>query len=99
MSYRIRAARPDDVRALYDLAKLTGGGFTNLPAERQTLENKLARSEGVTFSPAYLLSLNRFAVPGGSPIRTQDEVDRAGVGGLAGHQAIAARCRWNNLDP
>ena len=45
MSYRIRAARPDDLRAFYDLAKLTGGGFTNLPAERATLEEKLARSE------------------------------------------------------
>ena len=45
MSYRIRAARPSDLRAFYDLAKLTGGGFTNLPAERATLEAKLARSE------------------------------------------------------
>jgi len=45
MSYRIRAARPDDLRAFYDLAKLTGGGFTNLPAERATLERKLERSE------------------------------------------------------
>jgi arginine N-succinyltransferase len=45
MSYRIRAARPDDLRAFYDLAKLTGGGFTNLPAERDTLEAKLVRSE------------------------------------------------------
>ncbi len=44
MSCRIRAARPDDLRAFYDLAKLTGGGFTNLPAERATLEAKLARS-------------------------------------------------------
>jgi arginine N-succinyltransferase len=45
MPCRIRAARPDDARALYDLAKLTGGGFTNLPADRPTLEAKLARSE------------------------------------------------------
>ena len=41
MSFRIRAARPDDGRALYDLAKLTGGGFTNLPPDRATLEAKL----------------------------------------------------------
>ena len=40
MTCRIRAARPDDARALYDLAKLTGGGFTNLPADRKTLEDK-----------------------------------------------------------
>ncbi len=44
MTCRIRAARPEDLRALYDLAKLTGGGFTNLPAEKATLEAKLARS-------------------------------------------------------
>ncbi|HXH00230.1 MAG TPA: arginine N-succinyltransferase [Sphingomicrobium sp.] len=44
MSFRIRAARPDDGRALYDLAKMTGGGFTNLPADRQTLEAKLESS-------------------------------------------------------
>jgi arginine N-succinyltransferase len=45
MSYRIRAAGPDDFRAFYDLAKLTGGGFTNLPAEKATLEAKLEMSE------------------------------------------------------
>lgn len=45
MSCRIRAARAGDLRAFYDLAKLTGGGFTNLPAEKETLEKKLARSE------------------------------------------------------
>ncbi|HXG81156.1 MAG TPA: arginine N-succinyltransferase [Sphingomicrobium sp.] len=45
MSCRIRAARPNDLRAFYDLAKLTGGGFTNLPAEKSTLEAKLAKSE------------------------------------------------------
>ena len=45
MTYRIRAAGPDDFRSFYDLAKLTGGGFTNLPAEKATLESKLERSE------------------------------------------------------
>jgi len=44
MTCRIRAARPDDLRALYDLAKLTGGGFTNLPADKDTLAAKLERS-------------------------------------------------------
>jgi len=44
MSFRIRAARIGDLRALYNLAKLTGGGFTNLPAEKATLEAKLAKS-------------------------------------------------------
>ena len=44
MSFRIRAARKSDLRAFYNLAKLTGGGFTNLPAEKKTLEAKLERS-------------------------------------------------------
>ncbi len=45
MSFRIRAALPGDLRALYNLAKLTGGGFTNLPADKGTLKDKLDRSE------------------------------------------------------
>ena len=45
MSFIIRAATTGDARALYDLAKLTGGGFTNLPAEKATLEGKLAKSQ------------------------------------------------------
>ena len=52
MSCRIRAARPDDLRAFYDLAKLTGGGFTNLPAEKATLEAKLARSRKASAAKA-----------------------------------------------
>ncbi|HEY7005274.1 MAG TPA: arginine N-succinyltransferase [Sphingomicrobium sp.] len=45
MSYRVRPATADDFRAIYQMAKLTGGGFTNLPPERQTLVAKLDRSE------------------------------------------------------
>ncbi len=45
MSFRIRAATPDDLGALYELSKLTGGGFTNLPADKPTLEAKLAKSQ------------------------------------------------------
>ena len=44
MSFRIRAARRSDLRSFYNLAKLTGGGFTNLPAEKATLEAKLETS-------------------------------------------------------
>jgi arginine N-succinyltransferase len=44
MAFRIRAARRTDLRAFYNLAKLTGGGFTNLPAEKSTLEAKLEQS-------------------------------------------------------
>lgn len=44
MSYLIRAARPDDVQSLYEMAKRTGGGFTNLPPDRKALTAKLERS-------------------------------------------------------
>ena len=45
MSYRVRPARGDDFPAIYEMAKLTGGGFTNLPPDRATLVEKLARSQ------------------------------------------------------
>ncbi len=41
----MRAARGKDLQALYEMAKLTGGGFTNLPADRASLTAKLARSD------------------------------------------------------
>ncbi|UYY58951.1 arginine N-succinyltransferase [Sphingomonas sp. S2-65] len=44
MSFRIRAARDEDLQPLYEMAKLTGGGFTNLPPERASLRAKLERS-------------------------------------------------------
>ena len=34
MSFRVRPATGEDFRAIYQMAKLTGGGFTNLPADR-----------------------------------------------------------------
>jgi arginine N-succinyltransferase len=45
VSFRIRPARPDDFDAIYEMAKLTGGGFTNLPADKGTLVEKISRSE------------------------------------------------------
>ncbi len=45
MSFRVRPARAGDFDAIYDLATLTGGGFTNLPADKGTLVHKLTRSE------------------------------------------------------
>lgn len=45
MSFRIRPADGSDFNAIYQMAKLTGGGFTNLPADRATLVAKLDRSE------------------------------------------------------
>lgn len=44
MTYRVRPATADDFRAIYQMAKLTGGGFTNLPPDRQTLIGKLDQS-------------------------------------------------------
>jgi arginine N-succinyltransferase len=44
MSFIIRAATANDLQALYEMAKLTGGGFTNLPADRNSLRTKLERS-------------------------------------------------------
>lgn len=43
-SFRIRPAVDSDLRHLYEMAKLTGGGFTNLPPDRKALTAKLARS-------------------------------------------------------
>jgi len=41
----MRPCHADDLEAVYEMAKLTGGGFTNLPANRPALEAKLLRSE------------------------------------------------------
>ena len=45
MTFVLRAARASDLAALYQMAKSTGGGFTNLPPDRPTLKAKLARAE------------------------------------------------------
>ena len=44
MTFIIRPARADDLQHLYEMAKLTGGGFTNLPPEKPALKAKLERS-------------------------------------------------------
>lgn len=44
MTFVIRAAHDGDLQPLYEMAKLTGGGFTNLPPDRAALKAKLARS-------------------------------------------------------
>ena len=49
MTYLLRAARADDLEAIYRMAKGTGGGFTNLPADRASLAGKLART-GAAFA-------------------------------------------------
>lgn len=45
MSFRVRPARPSDFDAFYEMALLTGGGFTNLPQDKGALTLKLDRSE------------------------------------------------------
>tara|TARA_R110000782_G_scaffold78293_5_gene156098 strand:- start:89683 stop:90699 length:1017 start_codon:yes stop_codon:yes gene_type:complete len=44
MSFIIRPARADDLQTLYEMAKLTGGGFTNLPPDKAALAAKLERT-------------------------------------------------------
>ncbi|OWQ95285.1 arginine N-succinyltransferase [Sphingopyxis witflariensis] len=45
MNYVIRAAKPGDLQSIYEMAKLTGGGFTNLPPDKKALRTKLDRTE------------------------------------------------------
>lgn len=47
MTFVVRAATEADLPHLYEMAKLTGGGFTNLPPDRKALSAKLARSREV----------------------------------------------------
>jgi arginine N-succinyltransferase len=45
MAFRVRPARAEDFQSIYEMAKLTGGGFTNLPADKGALVDKLAASQ------------------------------------------------------
>jgi arginine N-succinyltransferase len=44
MTFRMRAVQERDLQPLYEMAKLTGGGFTNLPPDRASLRAKIERS-------------------------------------------------------
>lgn len=62
MSWFIRPARENDVDALLGLAEQTGGGFTNLPANRDSLAKRIAwstasfaRQGGLPDNELYLL--------------------------------------------
>lgn len=62
--WRVRPARGSDLPAILDLAQLTGGGFTNLPADEAALARRLAwsdasftRSEDAPHDELYLLLL------------------------------------------
>ena len=51
MSFRIRPASIGDLQSLYDMAKLTGGGFTNLPPDKPALAAKLERAAAAFAHP------------------------------------------------
>ncbi len=44
MTFVIRPANMDDLQPIYEMAKRTGGGFTNLPPDKKALFAKLERS-------------------------------------------------------
>ena len=62
MSFRLRAARLSDLEHLYEMAKLTGGGFTNLPADRKALGAKLERAEAAFANSEDELSDEQFVL-------------------------------------
>ena len=62
MTFRLRAARPADLEALYEMAKLTGGGFTNLPPDRAALRAKLERAEAAFARPDDTLADEQFVL-------------------------------------
>ncbi len=44
MSFLLRPVSAGDVQAIYEMAKSTGGGFTNLPPDKEALTKKIERS-------------------------------------------------------
>ena len=62
MTFRLRAARTSDLEALYEMAKLTGGGFTNLPPDRSALGAKLERTEAAFAADSETLSDELFVL-------------------------------------
>ncbi|OSZ71934.1 arginine N-succinyltransferase [Sphingomonas sp. IBVSS1] len=66
--WRVRAARADDLPAILALARLTGGGFTNLPPDEAALGRRLdwslasfGRDQDVPHNELYLLVLEQLA--------------------------------------
>jgi arginine N-succinyltransferase len=73
VSFRLRAAHPRDLEPLYEMAKLTGGGFTNLPADRKALARKLERAEAAYSREEDTLADEQFVLvlerPGSGEVR------------------------------
>ena len=66
--WRVRPARADDLPSVLELAKLTGGGFTNLPQDEGALARRLAwsdasfaRADAAPANELYLLLLEEVA--------------------------------------
>ncbi|WP_156254511.1 arginine N-succinyltransferase [Sandarakinorhabdus oryzae] len=66
--WRVRPARMDDLPAVLELARLTGGGFTNLPQDEGALARRLAwsdasfaRTDAAPENELYLLLLEEVA--------------------------------------
>jgi len=83
MTARVRPACADDLDALYEMAKLAGGGFTNLPADRPALVARLersaaafARSDDAIGDDVYILILEESA--GGRVAGTAQIMARVG---------------------
>jgi len=74
MSFVIRAAHLGDLEPLYEMAKLTGGGFTNLPPDRKALARKLERAEAAYANEADTLADEQFVLV----------LERAGSGDVRG---------------
>ncbi|HWK40302.1 MAG TPA: arginine N-succinyltransferase [Croceibacterium sp.] len=74
MSFVVRAAHPDDLEPLYEMAKLTGGGFTNLPPDRKALARKLERAEAAYANTGEELGDEQFVLV----------LERAGDAGVRG---------------
>src|SRR3546814_14906068 len=58
MNWRVRSAGLADLDALLGFATMTGGGFTNLPPDRDTLAAKLERSEAALDRKSTRLNLS-----------------------------------------
>jgi arginine N-succinyltransferase len=77
----VRPARSDDLDALYEMAKLAGSGFTNLPPDRTALGAKLAESDAAFARTGDILRDDRYMLM----------LEDAETGRVAGTAQIMAR--------